>query len=434
MKSWDLFDTIIARKCIHPHKIFEEIESKYKINRFKEFRIRSEQYDNILDVSYDSIYQKYKMHSKVSDEEINKLKKIEIDVEANNLFLIKEVYNKVSDGDILVSDMYHTPETIRYFLDKVGYTKNTKIYVSSGGKSHGYIWDKIKKDNPTMKIDLHSGDSMNSDVNMPKKYNIPTQHINVAECSEIENFLIQNGFIDLARIIRVVRLSNPYIRGDREFIMWYHQSQYNLPILFLTAMITHNTAKSGNVHNFLFATRDCCYLYKIFQILYNDTNYNITYYDSSRHIFWNPTIQYDNYVLDLIRKAGSVKNMLYIDITGSGRSPSAYFNHLNDTYQVGMLNKLIFFNDIMFEYYNCDTIGTLIGFDDNGAIREPLKYPLETIKPYTDCVDLFLSLLKTDVDMKSTNNISNDTIWQTITPMAKNLMSFMDIKKYVPLQ
>lgn len=53
MKSWDCFDTLIARRFVHPHSIFEEVGKRLNIPNFKEIRIQAER---LSGSTYENIY------------------------------------------------------------------------------------------------------------------------------------------------------------------------------------------------------------------------------------------------------------------------------------------------------------------------------------------------------------------------------------------
>ena len=61
VKSWDIFDTLVARKCVDPKYIFSIVEAKSQFPNYKKYRITSEKKSNgtftdimkILDQSLD---------------------------------------------------------------------------------------------------------------------------------------------------------------------------------------------------------------------------------------------------------------------------------------------------------------------------------------------------------------------------------------------
>ena len=62
--------------------------------------------------------------------------------------------------------MYFTEDIIYDILKNCGFEKNVEIYVSSGGKSSGEMWEKLKSN---IKLNFHIGDNYHSDVKMAEK-------------------------------------------------------------------------------------------------------------------------------------------------------------------------------------------------------------------------------------------------------------------------
>ena len=61
LKTWDIFDTLIARRCVVPHIVFQIMEQKTRLNGFTQARIAAEQ--NILrkkpNITLDDIYDEF---------------------------------------------------------------------------------------------------------------------------------------------------------------------------------------------------------------------------------------------------------------------------------------------------------------------------------------------------------------------------------------
>jgi hypothetical protein len=244
--SYDMFDTLIFRYCNQPDKIFDIIQEKVSNPNYKSHRCKSEDftYTNYDNGNIDVIYDNMKKIYNYDDDTIDYYKKIEIETEIDNIYPNNELFLKLREQDIIVSDMYLKEEHLRLILKKcVEYNRNIlygnnvndinidniKIYVSSGGKSGGWIWKKIKE-----KINYHIGDNYHSDFEMAKKCGLTAIHFKGTPYNEMETYLINNDNLDLANLCRFVRLLNPYKNDISESIIYKSQVNINIPILLLT--------------------------------------------------------------------------------------------------------------------------------------------------------------------------------------------------------
>ncbi len=318
--SFDVFDTILARLRIHPYTIFDQIEKEYPFNDFRRLRSIAEQKSN---GSYDSIYNEFKNITGMSVQEINKLKEYEINVERNNMFLIKENYNKICNNDILVSDMYLSKDSIYGLLQANGFNKNVELFVSYNGKSNGYIWDEIRKKYSIIK---HYGDNEHSDVKQAITKGINAELYVESNLTEHEKYFFNKGYHELCYYMRYVRLSNPYLREvfPHEYELWKEQSQLNLPFLIFCCTYINHFMKNNNKKKVLFATRDGCHMIKLFNILY--PQYEACEYHCSRRMYNIPSKDYIEYVDKIVDDTSVI-----FDLHGGGYSSGNFFNvHLKE--------------------------------------------------------------------------------------------------------
>lgn len=143
--SFDVFDTLITRRTPTPLGIFsimQEILQKdskylgiplYVRENFYNYRISSEQYqysynncvNGYSDCSFDEIYQNFADNFSLTETQVECLKLLELETEYENLVPITENINKLKDlvanGErvILISDMYHSSDTISLCIKRV---------------------------------------------------------------------------------------------------------------------------------------------------------------------------------------------------------------------------------------------------------------------------------------------------------------------------
>ena len=225
IKSFDIFDTLIARTVENPIDIFDIVEKKFPYNNFKNLRLQAQNQSNH---TMDSIYNEFKKLTNESDETLNNLREFELITEQENTIPIINNISKIKDGDIFVSDMYLSSNEIRKLLDYHNINKNAKLFVSSGGKADGTMWETLTQ---TYKINSHYGDNYHSDIMMASRYGIEGIYTEAYKFTVLESYLIQNNEFELCQQIRKFRLANPYDENTIEYKIYEQQISYNIPIL-----------------------------------------------------------------------------------------------------------------------------------------------------------------------------------------------------------
>jgi hypothetical protein len=202
MKSWDCFDTIIGRKHFHPRSVFNEVAKKINDPSFVQKRINAEKSSRLK--TYEDIYKILRFYDP----------NIEIETEIEQTFPIKQNFDQIQDGDIIVSDMYLSADQIERILRSHGLTKDITIHVSPKGKMNGSMWQKL---NLIHNIELHTGDNIKSDIVSARKNGIKSLYFPGKTFTRNEK--IASSFCpQLAYIMRAVRLSCPYQQNNNIFL------------------------------------------------------------------------------------------------------------------------------------------------------------------------------------------------------------------------
>jgi len=234
----------------------------------------------------------------------------------------------------------------------------------------------------------------------------------------------------LHKIIKKAIKANPYNKNKEQtaYKMWIEQCKINFPILYLSSIFLYEYGRERDCNNYLFATRDCCHFYKVFAKLY--PKMTSTYFHCSRNMFENALEKnnqvYKNYVRNQIKD--KVTKTVFIDIHGTGKRMFSYFEKEFEKVPYCFLLSATFnsfddFPEISKKYYkkdkifnlvfntrgspiemlNYDNVGTLHDYCEYGPIRDQLEYDYELIKPYHDCMDFMVNLIrpkKSNIDCK----------------------------------
>jgi predicted HAD superfamily hydrolase len=129
MNSWDVFDTLLARKFINPKTVFDEVEKRIGDPEFKSKRIAAEKETKRDEGNYWDIYRLLPEYDP----------QVELDVEMEHNYPIMENLMRVQDGDLILSDMYLPPDFIMSMLRNCGLEADVDIIVTRYGKKHGYM-------------------------------------------------------------------------------------------------------------------------------------------------------------------------------------------------------------------------------------------------------------------------------------------------------
>jgi predicted HAD superfamily hydrolase len=349
MTSWDCFDTLVARRFFHPHSIFDEVSKKLNLPEFKKMRIWAEKKG---DGTYTGIYKNL--------PGIDPL--IEFNIELEHCFGIQENLNKLNDGDIIVSDMYFTPEQVKQILVSCGLKKEVNVIVTAGGKRAGWVWNTIPKPK------LHIGDNELSDVISPKEHGINSFLYTGYKFNEIENYISQYDF-NLACWSRYLRLRCPYQEDSFEKFIWLDQANLNNPVLALA------TLELPLDKNIAFTYRDSALWHKIYEAMTEKLG---ILFESSRECYYNPSDFYMKYVESIL------KDCLIVDLQGTGKSSNYFFKGKKDVLLIAgpaepptqfMVEK----RSWSIEYHNITKYGRVIGWDINGPIRNDPDHDMRAV-------------------------------------------------------
>lgn len=180
--SFDIFDTLIERKCKNPEEVFSLVEQKYnqsanvEIHGFKKWRLFAEKQarlnSNVEEVTLDDIYRNLTEHYGIKIS--NQLKNLEIQVELEQcvaIFPNVMIYNQCIDDNtkkvFITSDMYLPKDVIMEILKCNGVKMPQHLYVSceeQKTKRSGSLFSfLISKNNISKNSMVHIGDNPVSD-------------------------------------------------------------------------------------------------------------------------------------------------------------------------------------------------------------------------------------------------------------------------------
>jgi hypothetical protein len=286
--SFDVFDTLISRGVPHPHDVFRLVEKSCGFELYREKRIQAELES---DGTWDGLWGRFKAICTVTDDTINRLRTLELQVEHQVVLAIPAHMKKVSAGDLIVSDNYLSESEIRRLLLTAGMSPTVlaqcTVYVSPSGKQTGTIWQTIARDGWT--IAKHFGDNQHSDGESCKASGIPFEISRFAhQESEWEKLIWSSRQVRYQEIYQEwkrFRLLNPYASSSdqtRQCALWEEQATKNFPVLLFLCGRLAGILRAEGRRRLLMFTRDGCLLRPLFSSIYGTEEFDCREFISSR--------------------------------------------------------------------------------------------------------------------------------------------------------
>lgn len=324
--SFDIFDTIITRKVAKPTGIFvlmqntlsfdpkfSDLPHDVKVNFFKyrtnaEYRQRrlNVLWKNDTEITFEQIYQDIKETHFLSDEQIERLKQLELDTEYENIIPINEniqkINNLISNNKkvILISDMYLPESFIRKLLSKTQLIQDIKIYVSSEvgyKKGSGEIYKYVKEqENIEYENWYHLGDNEYSDYKMALYAGINSELYHYVPLKTYEENLLKTNFESPSVQLTIGCAKNLRLKNYNISEKFDLGVSLAAPIFYPYILWLLEQAQKRGIKHLYFLARDGYILQKIADIIIKDKNLDIKtkYIYGSRKAWRLPALSFDN--------------------------------------------------------------------------------------------------------------------------------------------
>lgn len=237
--SFDIFDTLIHRKCGNPGAIFIEVQENlskcgiaYPYIFYKEYaRIRKQAEANErekikktkgwYEINYKNIYKRIQNIYDLTNEQRDNLENLEFKAELQNVTLDREIYSEIkklkecNEKVILISDMYLPKYFIQSLIERVAPDLlDLEIFVSSERevqKSSGKLYLQIYREfSPWIYSEwIHTGDSKKADYESARNLGIKAKFREHKPFNKFENDITRqfqdSDIFKIANILRSVR-------------------------------------------------------------------------------------------------------------------------------------------------------------------------------------------------------------------------------------
>ena len=254
VRSWDVFDTLISRKCGEPQKIFSLMGAVLG-DGFTSARVKAESTARALgqEITINDIYDELQRDMGWTAQDRQRALNLELSTEFENVIPITENMARVRDGDIAVSDMYLPREIILELLRAAGLKKEVTVFVSNNGKADGSMWRRLKTQFHILK---HTGDNLRSDFLRPLRHGIPARLSETSAETAWERVLRCNGAPALSAYVREMRLKTFEQNGSFRAVQ-KAQIEANLPLLLFASAALVRWCEEHGISRALMSSRDC---------------------------------------------------------------------------------------------------------------------------------------------------------------------------------
>ena len=355
MNSFDVFDTLLARRYFTSDPIWHHLANEFNLPNFVQQRKGADASGR----SYEQIYDYLVATNAITDQQRNAIATRELELEIETSFPIQKNIDRVEDGDILISDMYLHGSAILQFVRSIGLTKQVTIYQSGGDKSTGDIWRRMQHFKP----DTHLGDHTNSDVGQARANGINGELYAGTHFNAYEQDLFNDNLKNIATLAREVRLRSSSANNE---LFSDLSASLNLPLLFIGSELLYRKYQGRPI---VFLGRDCQLLHKIYT----------EYFELSYYTPFSRKVAYDNPALalaylvkhsapgavlvDISSTGGTWQKLDPIDIEVLIYSDQSYYTPIKptlpETFSYITTNTEIGQTNLLLEVFNCGDHGHL---------------------------------------------------------------------------
>lgn len=313
IQSFDLFDTLVARRCFDPLAVFRNIEMKSGVAGFAERRHEVEmKIFGRRTYGLDDIYELLVAEAFLTPKQAQVLRLMELEEEWEMLFPISEIIAYVNPGDIIISDMYLPFAFVQRVLkEKCGL--DNKLYLSNYGKHLRQIWPGILEQHS---IRGHYGDNVHADVVGPFEFGIQPMYVTISKWSKAEEILHSAGLSSYAHALRQTRLET-FRRVPQVANALNAQLSVNIPLMLLGTFWIRHCAQNFGADKILTSARDC----NLWHEMISSSHFARSGMPAATYIKISRTVcheESDGYEAYLRSKMGA-RNLL-VDMVGTGKS------------------------------------------------------------------------------------------------------------------
>ena len=324
VKTFDIFDTLLARRCMHPHQIHVQVEQASGERGFAQDRVQAEAAVEHREYGLNDIYEQLVQHRQWTAQRAQEMMALELKTELDNVIPIAEGLERLDRESVLVSDMYLPEHAIRAMLKRAGVKFELPLIKSNAGKRTGRVWQDLAQRGWACE---HLGDNLQADVESARRHGMAAEHLTLATPTVLEQELFVAGCRATAGLLRELRLA-VRATGLPDWLQTL-QFELNVPLLLISSAYLVGLRCASQVDRLLFASRDCRHL----QVLHEAMSASLGLEPQPSHYWYTSrlarTSSSQDY-LDYCRELMGPKSMV-VDLCGTGVSLAKLFARMQMT-------------------------------------------------------------------------------------------------------
>ena len=458
--SFDIFDTALYRKVEFPNDVFRIMASEMEYPDFVQIRKSAESEareqkekseghrEVVLSEIYDILAERYGINRNWQKRECE----LEIDLSTANEYIFKiykELLN-VGKSVVFTSDMYLPKHVIADMLEKNGYEKYDKLYLSNEynlRKGDGKLQKVLLTDFKEKKI-VHIGDSLNGDINKSLEAGLQAIYNPDSRLSFREH-----DMDNLAGSFYRALINHSLNNG-----LWnknlYFEHGFRVGGILVAGFCEYinDFAKKNHIEKILFSSRDCYIIYKIYNKYFKEfdneyihiSRYAIMSVTSERYLYdwaerfifrYGEQVGASKTVSDILKETGfsylidylednDIDKYLFYSAINKKKMKKFIFDHVKviQHHQKSALDAAkLYFSDVVQDRGKVLVVD--IGWSGTGIVA--LKYFLK--KNVNEHIKVFGTLMCTSRGGALTNCVSDGTISSYIYSPFSN----MDITRFM---
>ena len=319
--SFDIFDTAIVRIWANPQDLFWELGCLFRTkgfssvgaDEFMNVRIESEQrarqHSQTGEINLEAIYGVVGESLNLSKELTLMMMAEEMALELRSCRVVPLIRSQIVQARqvngkvVYLSDMYLPHDMIKSLLEKqLLWAEGDQLYVSNQigcNKASGELFKLFLTQNQMSPSSLqHIGDNIHSDVRVPQRLGIDSQHFSQSCLNRYEQMTCDHSDLPLkfrsliAGNSRLTRLQCPPALSPQQQVIWETTSSVTAPVLFGYVYWCLEQAQQRGIKRLYFIARDGQILVKIAKIIALKWGYDIDcrYLYGSRQSWHPPAI------------------------------------------------------------------------------------------------------------------------------------------------
>jgi hypothetical protein len=271
LQSFDLFDTLIARRCISPVRLYEAVEQQTKIDGLAQARMKAGHQFWISQAPHSTqdIYKVALSYLHITSIEPLHLAHLEYEHEYHECMPVLRAFMQINRKSVVISDMHHPMWVIERIYttaaQSIGSRWLPSFLLSNQDKHTGTVWRNLAIKGCYVQ---HLGDNKTSDLDQPLAYGHRATIFNWTELQSHEKKLIACGLESIARAVRSVRLQCMPLDITLGANLFRTMCVYVIPVLAIASLLLREVMQKTGKNDVVFVGRDGAVWHTIFTSIF----------------------------------------------------------------------------------------------------------------------------------------------------------------------